>query len=474
MQTPLLLLALGRPPHSSRRPAGRRACRQTRLQAASTRRRPLHRSPDLEQDGYLEVGDGHEIYYQVKDAEEELLENRYQQRCGSTAAPAPGVIQITPRFFDPEKWRIVLLDQRGCGKSKYTGECWDCNDTPRLVNDLELLRTHLNLTKWDCVQGGSWGSTLALAYAQSHPSVIGSLVLRGVCLMRPLEIDWLFSPNGGAASLAPKGFEAFRKHVSLEEGCDDRDVLHAYYERFADPKTRDAAARAWAGWEGAASSISRRSGVATFSKGEWAFEHSPEYQEYMANRTRDKVASLANRTQSEDYFNGTTVPELGSTVDKALPKPKRQPAQQMLTCAYSVKNGFLHEDSILSNIDKIRDIPCIAVQGAADPICPPRTAYDLHKAWPELELVLVAGGGHSQYDPDVQHELLEATDRMHGRLAPPAPTRGRASAEDARPRDSTRRPATTTGRRTQPATRTRFVLVQTRHPGNVGRRRGRS
>ena len=133
--------------------------------------------------------------------------------------------------------------------------------------------------------------------------------------MRPLEIDWLFSPHGGAASLAPKGFEAFRKHVNLEEGCDDRAVLHAYYERFADPKTRDAAARAWAGWEGAASAISRRSGVATFSKGEWAFEHSPEYQEYMANRTRDKVASLANRTQSEDYFNGTTVPELGSTVE---------------------------------------------------------------------------------------------------------------------------------------------------------------
>mgnify|MGYP001292181900 FL=1 len=174
--------------------------------------------------------------------------------------------------------------------------------------------------------------------------------------MRPLEIDWLFSPNGGAASLAPKGYAAFRKHVSLEEGCDDRDVLHAYYERFADPKTRDAAARAWAGWEGAASSISRRSGVATFSKGEWAFEHSPEYQEYVANRTRDKVASLANRTQSEDYFNGTTVPELGSAVDKALPKPKRQPAQPMLTCAYSVKNGFLREDSILSNIDKIRGL----------------------------------------------------------------------------------------------------------------------
>ena len=237
--------------------------------------------------------------------------------------------------------------------------------------------------------------------------------------MRPLEIDWLFSPNGGAARCRA----AFRKHVSLEEGCDDRDVLHAYYERFADPKTRDAAARAWAAWEGAASSISRRSGVATFSKGEWAFEHSPEYQEYMANRTRDKVASLANRTQSEDYFNGTTVPELGSTVDKALPKPKRQPAQPMLTCAYSVKNGFLHEDSILGSIDSIRDIPCIAVQGSMIRICPPRTAYDLHKACRSSNCCC---GGRRTFAvrPGRAARALEATDRMHGRLADagPAPT----------------------------------------------------
>ena len=460
MPTPILLLALQAAALLAPLPTRR----ITRLQAASTRRRPLHRSPDLEQDGYLEVGDGHEIYYQVK-----TLKKNFGEPLPTAlwlhGGPGAGCYPNHARFFDPEKWRIVLLDQRGCGKSKYTGECWDSNDTPRLVHDLELVRTHLNLTKWDCVQGGSWGSTLALAYAQSHPSSVRSLVLRGVCLMRPLEIDWLFSPNGGAASLAPKGYAAFRKHVSLEEGCDDRDVLHAYYERFKDSKTRDAAARAWAAWEGAASSISRRSGVATFSKGEWAFEHSPEYQEYMANRTRDKVASLANRTQSEDYFNGTTVPELGSTVDKALPKPKRQPAQPMLTCAYSVKNGFLHEDSILSNIDKIRDIPCIAVQGAADPICPPRTAYDLHKAWPEMELVLVAGGGHSQYDPDVQHELLEATDRMHGRLADagPAPTTKRGGG-----RPSTRLYASARDDDGAPATKTRFVLVQTRHPGNVG------
>ena len=138
----------------------------------------------------------------------------------------------------------------------------------------------------------------------------------------------------------------------------------------------------------------------------------------------------------------------------------------MLTCAYSVKNGYLHEDSILGSIDKIRDIPCIAVQGAADPICPPRTAYDLHGAWPEMELVLVAGGGHSQYDPDVQHELLEATDRMYGRLADgptAAPTTKRGGG-----RPSTRLYAAARDDDGAPVTRTRFVLVQTRHPGNVG------
>lgn len=391
----------------------------TRLQATgSTTRRPLHRSPDIEKDGFIDVGEGHEVYYQVKSLKKNF-DTPLPVALWLHGGPGAGCFANHARFFDPDKWRMVLLDQRGCGKSTFSGECWDANDTPRLISDLEVLRTHLNLTKWDCVQGGSWGSTLALAYAQSHPLTIRSLVLRGVCLMRPLEIDWLFSPLGGAASLSPKGYAAFRDRVSLPADCGERDVLNAYYARFKDPTKRDAAARAWGGWEGAASSVSRRSGVTTFAGGEWAFAHSPEYTEYMANRTRDKVAALANATSEEAYFNGTKVPELGTAVQKALPKPQRG-SQPMLTCHYSVANGFLSEGAVLSSIPKIAHIPCIAVQGASDPICPPRTAYDLHEAWPELELVLVAGGGHSQYDPDVQHELLEATDRIYDVIAPDA------------------------------------------------------
>ena len=181
MPTPILLLALQAAALLAPLPTRR----ITRLQAASTRRRPLHRSPDLERDGYLPVGDGHEIYYQVK-----TLKKNFGEPLPTAlwlhGGPGAGCYPNHARFFDPEKWRIVLLDQRGCGKSKFVGECWDCNDTPRLVHDLEALREHLNYTRWDCVQGGSWGSTLALAYAQSHPSSVRSIVLRGVCLMRPL------------------------------------------------------------------------------------------------------------------------------------------------------------------------------------------------------------------------------------------------------------------------------------------------
>ena len=152
-------------------------------------------------------------------------------------------------------------------------------------------------------------------------------MLRGVCLMRPLEIDWLFSPHGGAASLAPKGFDAFRKHVSLEEGCDDRAVLHAYYERFKNEKTRDAAARAWASWEGAASSISRRSGVATFSTGNWSFAHAPEYEEYMANMAsrRDRGAEPLEEPKAHSPPDATAaagssaVPVKGEQLEAAGP-----------------------------------------------------------------------------------------------------------------------------------------------------------
>mmetsp|Transcript_23695 Transcript_23695/g.71075 ORF Transcript_23695/g.71075 Transcript_23695/m.71075 type:complete len:419 (-) Transcript_23695:16-1272(-) len=396
--------------------APRRALRLARVGyapavPASTKRRPLHPLADVAADGSLAVSDGHAIYYQVrgKDLPTALFLH---------GGPGAGCVANHARFFDPEKWRVVLLDQRGCGKSTYPGpNPLEANDTRRLVEDLEVLRRAvLGDAPWDCVLGGSWGVALALAYAQAHPARVRSIALRGVCTMRPREIDWLFSPRGGAAALAPRAFAAFRKHVGVAADVeDDRAVLHGYYERFAgtDVKARDRAARAWMSYEGSVSSVSRRAGVAAFEKGAWTFEPSPAAAEAAANRTRAKVAALANRTSTAE--GNATTPRLGGRVQAALPWAKA-PAQPMLTCGYSVHDGFLRDGELIEGASALAHIPAIAVQGAADTICPPQTAYDLHRAWPELELRVVSGGGHSHYDPDIQHELLEATDRLHARL----------------------------------------------------------
>ena len=247
--------------------------------------------------------------------------------------------------------------------------------------------------------------------------------------MRAREIDWLFGPRGGAATLAPKGFDEFRRHVLPDADAatlGDRDVLDAYYAAFTgDDARRDAAARAWMAWEAKASSPSRRAGVATFREGNWSFAWAPHILaaaeakknatdggDFYANATTSAAADPANATA------GAVVPALsGAAVRAALPgKKKRVPAQPMLTCHYSVHDGFLGESAVLGAAAGLGDLPAIAVQGTADTICPPATAYDLHAAWPELELRLVSGAGHSHYDPDIQHELLEATDKTHATL----------------------------------------------------------
>ncbi|KAK7249943.1 Proline iminopeptidase [Aureococcus anophagefferens] len=411
--------------------AGRRLLRRVapalaEVVPASTRRRPLHDLADVAREGLLDVGDGHRVYYQVRGGNASLPLALFLH-----GGPGAGCAPNHARFFDPEKWRVCLLDQRGCGRSEYPGASpLEDNETPRLVADLEALRAELlGAEPWACVLGGSWGSTLALAYACSHAGALRSLVLRGVCLMRAREIDWLFGPRGGAATLAPRGFDEFRRHVLPDADAatlGDRDVLDAYYAAFTgDDARRDAAARAWMAWEAKASSASRRAGVATFREGNWSFAWAPHILaaaeakknatdggEFYANATTSAAADPANATA------GAVVPALsGAAVRAALPgKKKRVPAQPMLTCHYSVHDGFLGESAVLGAAAGLGDLPAIAVQGTADTICPPATAYDLHAAWPELELRLVSGAGHSHYDPDIQHELLEATDKTHATL----------------------------------------------------------
>ncbi|KAH8075887.1 proline iminopeptidase [Aureococcus anophagefferens] len=376
--------------------AGRRLLRRVapalaEVVPASTRRRPLHDLADVAREGLLDVGDGHRVYYQVRGGNASLPLALFLH-----GGPGAGCAPNHARFFDPEKWRVCLLDQRGCGRSEYPGASpLEDNETPRLVADLEALRAELlGAEPWACVLGGSWGSTLALAYACSHAGALRSLVLRGVCLMRAREIDWLFGPRGGAATLAPRGFDEFRRHV-----LPDVDVT-----TLGD---RDA------------SSASRRAGVATFREGNWSFAWAPHLAaaeakkrdgggEFYANATTSAAADPANATA------GAVVPALAPPC-AALPGKKRVPARP-LACHYSVHDGFLGESAVLGAAAGLGDLPAIAVQGTADTICPPATADDLHAAWPELELRLVSGAGHSHYDPDIQHELLEATDKTHATL----------------------------------------------------------
>lgn len=201
----------------------RRLRRGTRLR--STPRRPLHRLADVAASGFLDVGEGHELYYELRGVDADLPLALWLH-----GGPGAGCAPNHARFLDPARWRVCLVDQRGCGRSRCASSPLESNDTPRLVNDLEVLRRTVRGgdRAWDCVVGGSWGSTLALAYCVAHPRAARSIVLRAVCLMRAREIDWLFSPDGGAAALAPKAWATFAAHVGGGRG---RRVLEAYLRR---------------------------------------------------------------------------------------------------------------------------------------------------------------------------------------------------------------------------------------------------
>ena len=312
-------------------------------------RRELYPEIEPYDTGTLKVSDLHTLHY---------------EQCGNPdgkpvvflhGGPGGGINPSYRRFFDPKAYRIVLFDQRGCGKSTPHAELTD-NTTWHLVADIERIREHLGIDRWQ-VFGGSWGSTLALAYAQTHPDKVTELVLRGIFMLRRWELEWFYQK--GCDALFPDAWESYLAAIpEAERG----DLMSAYHRRLTstDPKVRVDAARAWSVWEAATSHL---------------------YQD------PDHIAS-----SGEDEF--------------AL-------AFARIECHYFVHGGFFeHDDQLLRNVERIRGIPAVIVQGRYDVVCPMRSAWDLHRAWPEADLRVVADAGHSALEPGIAHELLEATDRF--------------------------------------------------------------
>lgn len=299
--------------------------------------------------GFLEVSELHTLYY------EQSGNPNGKPVVFLHGGPGGGVNAKCRRFFDPAVYRIVLFDQRGCGKSTPHAELKD-NTTWHVVADIERLRERLGIARWQ-VFGGSWGSTLALAYAETHPDRVSELVLRGIFMLRRWELEWFYQK--GADALYPDAWETYLQAIpEAERG----DLMSAYHRRLTsdDHATRVAAARAWSVWEGATSFL-------------W--------------QDKGHIAASA-----EDEF--------------AL-------AFARIECHYFIHGGFFeHDDQLLRNVERIRQIPAVIVQGRYDVVCPLRSAWDLHRAWPEADLRIVQDAGHSAFEPGILHELIEATDRF--------------------------------------------------------------
>lgn len=301
--------------------------------------------------GMLPVSELHTIYY---------------EQCGNPegqpviflhGGPGGGIVPEYRRFFDPSAYRIVLFDQRGAGKSTPHAELEE-NTTWHLVADIERLREHLKIEKWT-VFGGSWGSTLSLAYTETHPERAQALVLRGIFLCRKKEIDWFYQE--GASAIFPDVWQQFLQLIPEDERDD---MLHAYHRRLTsdDEQMQLEAARAWSVWEGSTSKLFPDSNL---------IEHFAEPQ---------MALSLAR-----------------------------------IECHYFVNNIFLEsENQLIENVGKIRHIPAVIVQGRYDVVCPMMSAWDLHEAWPEADLQIIPDAGHSALEPGIVSALVEATDKFKG------------------------------------------------------------
>ncbi|MFI7677901.1 prolyl aminopeptidase [Actinophytocola sp. NPDC049390] len=300
----------------------------------------------LEQ-GMLDVGDGHQVYWEVSGNPDGKPVVFLHGGPGGATSP------LQRRLFDPAAYRIVLFDQRGCGRSTphvATAAPDENNTTWHLVADMEKLREHLGIERWQLF-GGSWGATLALAYAQTHPDRVTEMVLRGVFMLRQSELDWLY--RGGAGALFPEAWETFAALVP--EG----DVLDGYRELLDDPARAAEAVAAWSNWEGAIVSITPNPGLAA--------------------------------TYAEPRF--------------AIAFTK-------LALHYFANGGWFAQDQLLRDAGKLAGIPGRIVQGRYDVVCPPVTAWELHRAWPDSKLTIVPRAGHAVTDLGVLDALIDATDEF--------------------------------------------------------------
>jgi proline iminopeptidase len=303
-------------------------------------------------EGRLSVSDVHTIYY------EQSGNPNGTPVVFLHGGPGGGTVPDYRRFFDPQAYRIVLFDQRGSGKST-PHACLEENTTWHLVDDIETIREHLNIDSW-VVFGGSWGSTLALAYAERHAERVRALILRGIFLCRPSEIRWFYQE--GASHIYADVWEQYLNVIPKDER---NDMLAAYYRRLTsdDEATRVEAARAWSVWEGSTSKLYPDPGLIE---------------------------------QFDD--------------------PHFAIAFARIECHYFTHNAFFETDNyLIEQVEKIRDIPTVIVQGRYDVVCPMTSAWDLHRAFPEADLQLVPDAGHSALEPGIRAALVEATDRFKNR-----------------------------------------------------------
>jgi proline iminopeptidase len=304
--------------------------------------------PEIEpyEHGMLDVGDGHRVYWEL---------------CGNPngkpvvflhGGPGGGCTPTQRRLFDPKKYRILLFDQRGCGRSTPYASL-EANTTWHLVADIERLREMIGVDKW-MVFGGSWGSTLALAYAETHPERVTELVLRGIFTLRRSELLWYYQE--GASWIFPDKWEGFLAPIPEEERGD---LMAAYRKRLIDPDpaVQARAARAWSLWEGETITLL----------------HNQEYSDQFG----DEHYAIAFARIENHYF---------------------------------VNEGWFEEGQLIRNAHRLNGIPSVIIQGRYDMATPAKTAWDLHKAWPEAQFIMVPDAGHAVSEPGILHHLIEATD----------------------------------------------------------------
>jgi len=269
--------------------------------------------------------------------------------------PGGGIESVYRQYFNPKKWRIIIFDQRGCGKSLPHAEL-DENTTWDLVEDIEKIRKYLQINKW-VVFGGSWGSTLALTYSIKNPQNCKALILRGIFLLRKKEIDWFYQE--GCSNIFPDAWENYRNVIPQRERVD---FVKAYYKRLISKNlsVRSKAALAWAKWEASTSKL-----------------------------IPDK--------KSLHHFDDIKVAEAFSRIE----------------CHYFINKGFFKQDGwILQNIDKIKNIKCVIIQGRYDVVCPMQSAWDLHQKYNKSELVIIDDAGHSMLEKGIQKKLIQYTDKF--------------------------------------------------------------